>query len=332
MNYIESSKSYTGTQLETIFFRPMLTGASAEELGIRVLYNMPVPTTVHLWDGANDILKSNASAGWSGGVKSTKVQKTVDMKRVKAEMGFSAADYYSLVFENLAMQADINMDDLSGTDLETAETDIFRRSIAESIRATMWVGDTTRQTGGYDTFDGLLKCIDNAITAEDITPLEYYESNLSSASYALTIFDKLWDDSDERIKDSKSGGNLAYFVTSDIYNLYEKALDDAGVDASYNDTINGRTGLMYHGIPVIDLHIGSYISLYPEMTSFAMLTDRRNFVMAVNTTDTPGSEIRMWYNPDEMENRQRAIFAIGCLVLDESLISIAILTEEDEDL
>ncbi len=330
MNYIESSKSYAGTQLETIFFRPMLTGASAEELGIRVLYNMPVPTTVHLWDGESNILKSNASAGWSGGVKSTKVQKTVDMKRVKAEMGFSAADYYSLVFENLAMQSDINMDDLSGTDLEAAETDLFRRSIAESIRATMWVGDTTRQTGGYDTFDGLLKSISAAITAEDITPIEYTETNIASASYALTIFDKLWEGSDERIKDSKSGGNLAYFVTSDIYNLYEKALDDAGVDASYNDTINGRTGLMYHGIPVIDLHIGSYISLYPEMASFAMLTDRRNFVMAVNTNDVPGSEIRMWYNPDEMENRQRAIFAIGCLVLDESLLSIAVLESDDE--
>jgi len=28
----------------------------------------------------------------------------------------------------------------------------------------------------------------------------------------------------------------------------------------------------------------------------------------------------MWYNPDEMENRQRASFLIGCEILDESLI------------
>lgn len=117
MNYIESSKSYTGAELETVFFRPMLTGESAQELGIRMLYNMPVPTTVHLWSGQSDILKSHTSSGWDGSTKSAKVQKTIDMRRVKAEMGFSAADYYSLIFENLSIQAEVNLDYLTGTEL-----------------------------------------------------------------------------------------------------------------------------------------------------------------------------------------------------------------------
>lgn len=29
MNYIENAKQYTGSELETVFFRPMLTGGSA---------------------------------------------------------------------------------------------------------------------------------------------------------------------------------------------------------------------------------------------------------------------------------------------------------------
>ncbi len=331
MNYIESSKSYTGSELETVFFRPMLTGASAQELGIKVLYNMPVPTTVHLWSGQNDILKSHTASGWDAEASTARVQKSVDMKRVKAEMGFSAADYYSLVFENVATQAEINLDDLTGTELEKCETELFRRSIAESIRATMWVGDTNRTSGDYSTFDGFIKAINAAITAEDITPLEYTDTNIAAASYSLTLFDNLWNDADERVKDSKGEGQLAYFVTSDIYNLYEKALDAAGVDASYTDSINGRVGLMYHGIPVIDLRVGSYLSACSLIESFAMLTDRRNLVMAVNTADYPGSEIRMWYNPDEMENRQRAIFAAGCTILDETLIAIAVKGEEQED-
>ena len=45
--------------------------------------------------------------------------------------------------------------------------------------------------------------------------------------------------------------------------------------------------------------------------------------MAVNTADYPGSEVRMWYNPDEMENRQRATFMVGCEVLDENLVVLA---------
>ena len=39
---------------------------------------------------------------------------------------------------------------------------------------------------------------------------------------------------------------------------------------------------------------------------------------------SPGSEVRMWYNPDEMENRQRAVFAIGCEILDEELVTAGI--------
>ncbi|MFI3289142.1 MAG: hypothetical protein SNH55_04395 [Rikenellaceae bacterium] len=323
MNYIESSKSYTGSELETVFFRPMLTGPSAQELGVKVLYNMPVPTTVHLWSGQSNILASHTASGWDATTSGAKVQKTVDMKRVKAEMGFSAADYYSLVFEDLATQAEVNMDDLTGTQLEASETELFRRSIAESIRATMWIGDTSRTTGGYDTFDGFLTKIDDAVTAKTLTPITYTATNIATASYALTLFDALWSNADDRVKDAKGEGQLAYFVTSDIYNLYEKALDASGVDSSYTDTINGRTGLMYHGIPVIDLRIGSYLSDLSLDESFAILTDRRNFVMVVNTADFPGTEIRMWYNPDEMENRQRAIFAVGCEILDTSLIAMA---------
>ncbi len=325
MSYIESSKSYTGAELETVFFRPMLTGPSAQDLGIRMLYNMPVPTTVQLWSGQSDILASHTTTGWDATTKGAKSQKNIDMKRVKAEMGFSASDYYALVFENLATQAEVNLDDLSGTQLEAAETELFRRSIAESLRATMWVGDTTRTSNKYSTFDGFIPKIEEAIDDEDLTAIKYTSTNIATASYSLTIFDALWNGADERVKDMKGEGQLVYFVTSDIYNLYEKYLDSAGVDASYTDSINGRVGLMYHGIPVVDMRIGSYLTELSLTTSMAMLTDRRNLVMAVNTQDFPGTEIRMWYNPDEMENRQRAIFAAGCEILDYDLISIAVL-------
>ena len=50
MSFLESAKQYTGSDLEPIFFRPILSGDSARELGVRVLYNMPVPTTIQLWD------------------------------------------------------------------------------------------------------------------------------------------------------------------------------------------------------------------------------------------------------------------------------------------
>ena len=102
MTYLENSKQYTGSDLENIFFRPMLTGESAQDLGVRVLYNMPQPTHVQLWDGQRNILQKFTSAGWAGGKAATKYEKTVNLNRVKAELGFSAANYFSMVYEKVS--------------------------------------------------------------------------------------------------------------------------------------------------------------------------------------------------------------------------------------
>jgi hypothetical protein len=75
MSFLESAKQYTGSDLETIFFRPILSGDSARELGVRVLYNMPVPTTIQLWDGQRNVLQKYSAAGWTGGNAATKLQK-----------------------------------------------------------------------------------------------------------------------------------------------------------------------------------------------------------------------------------------------------------------
>ncbi len=329
MSYIVSAKSYTGNDLSTIFFRPMLTGPSAEELGVKILYNMPLPTTIQLWKGQDNVLQPYTTNGWSGGSSATKQQKTLSLGRVKAELGFSAADYFSLVFEQIASRSDVNMDDLSGTELEVAETELFSRSIAESIRATMWVGDTSASSG-YNTFNGFLKSINDFADSKYIPAQPYYDSRLEDVDFAVDCFDTTWSGANQNLKDLKGEGQLAYFVTSDIYCLYEKYLDSKGVDSAYVDSINGRPTLMYHGIPVIDIRIGSYLSQTSFHQSFCLLTDRRNLVMAVNTSDFPGAEIRMWYNPDEMENRQRAVFMAGCDVVDEELLSYAYTVAEED--
>ena len=82
---------------------------------------------------------------------------------------------------------------------------------------------------------------------------------------------------------------------------------------------NGRPMLYYHGIPVVELPASQY-GLH-RAQSFCILTDRRNLVLALNTADSPEKEIKMWYNPDEMENRQRVVFLAGTAVVDPELVS-----------
>jgi hypothetical protein len=315
MGLIENTKTYTGNDLETIFFRPILNGENAEQLGIRMLYNMPVPTTIQLWSPRTDILQEY-EAGWRGGDAADRVQKTIEMQKVKAEVGFSASDYFQQVYERIVARADVNLDDLTGTELESAETEMFRAAIAESLRAQMWLGDTAATQ--YSLFDGFIKLVKSyGCKVVDFSDQGWQDDKVAE------VFKSMWSAADSRLRALKKDGHLAFFVTSEVYDAYESFLDQFGGDSAYTDVVTGRHELSYHGIPVIDMHVSQLPGFSDKLKQTCILTDRRNLVLAVNTNDYPGAEVRMWYNPDEMENRQRATFLAGCEILDEELVVTA---------
>ncbi len=314
MGIIQEPKSYSGRDLETIFFRPMITGENSEQLGIRTIYNMPVPTSIQLWSPQSDVLQPY-SAGWSGGASAVRKQKEIAMTKVKAEVGFSASEYFNQVYELITNNAEVSMDDLTGSELEKAETEMFRAAIAESLRVMMWLGDTDANENNL--FDGLLKLTElYPCKIADLTDCGWCPEAV------LDVFSRVWQTADPRLRALKKEGQLVFFVTSDIYDAFEAYLDQFGGDNSYSDLTTGRRELHYHGIPVIDMNISHLITTNTQPR--CILTDRRNLVLAVNTSDYPGAEVRMWYNPDEMENRQRATFLAGCEVLDEELVVRAV--------
>ena len=121
------------------------------------------------------------------------------------------------------------------------------------------------------------------------------------------------------LKGIAADGQLVFFVSSDIYDAYHFYLEEKGVVDAVADTTNSRPALSFHGIPVVEISPSRY-DLY-RAHSFCILTDRRNLVLALNTADSPEKEIRMWYNPDEMQNRQRVVFLAGTAIIDPDLIS-----------
>ncbi len=322
MSQITEPKNYQGKELETVFFRPMLTGDGAQDLGIRVLYNMPVPTVLHTWRAATDVLKPFAG-GWTGGVASEKVQKQVDLKRVKSEMGYSAADYFNMVYEKIAAGPRADLEDLSGTELEEAETQLFRAALAESIRTTMWIGATKRTDGPYNTFDGFLSLLlkDFMGDVQTVNMVDIDSADSDDETAGDNMLKTVWDNASIQLKEAKSEGNLVFFVTSDVYTKYEESLDSATLEAAYIARQEGRPSLSWRGIPVVDMKVSGYLQNIPDMSNtWIVLTDKRNLTLAVNTADFPGTEVSMWYNADEMQNRQRAVFAAGCEFLLPELI------------
>ena len=318
---IENAKTYSGQEVETIFFRPSFCGKSAEELGVHVIYNMPIPTTIQILSHKGRILDQFAS-GWTGGTSANKSQKTIPMTKVKAESAYSASDYASMVFEYITNSSDVNLGDLTGTELEKAETELFRKAIVEDVYATMWVGDEVGEFSDYSTFEGFLPTLVRA--TENGTTLKYKIEQTLPEQSVVEHLRKAWTEADESLRALASEGNLVFYVSSDIYDEYQFHLDDNGSGMSYSESQSGRPQLFYHGIPVVEVPLAKYT--LDTLGSFCLLTDRRNLVLALNTASSPENEVRMWYNPDEMENRQRAVFLAGTTILDYNLVSGFIVT------
>ena len=314
---IENSKIYDVTDVENIFFRPTFCGKSAEEFGIRILYNMPMPTKVPMFTHNTNILAPYTS-GWQGGTSAEIAEQEIEMIRLKAESACSAENYFSTVYDYILNSSDVNMGDLTGSDLEKAETELFRRALAESVYANTWFGDTEGELSEYTGFTGFIRHI--------LDLKEEYGEALSVVVYdgeqeALTEFllRQSWVAASDDLRSLANDGHLAYFVSSDIYDAYQFILDSNGSSNAYSEKTGGRPVLRYHGIPLVEVPSQKYNLNLGH--SFCILTDSRNLVLALNTNDSPEKEIRMWYNPDEMENRQRVVFLAGTTIADRNLLS-----------
>ena len=259
MTYLENSKQYTGSDLENIFFRPMLTGESAQDLGVRVLYNMPQPTHVQLWDGQRNILQKFTSAGWAGGKAATKYEKTVNLNRVKAELGFSAANY-SLdgLREGLVAGQHPHGRPL-GHRARTGRNGAFRKqALAENIRVTTRIGDTTAASG-YNTFgDRTAEAHLNGLVDDDgVYNFSYQAAALEDPAYGGRAVRQVVGRG--RSPDGPQGrldAGLLRLVGHSPPST-EKYSDAKGADAAYADADETRRRtLAYHGIPVVDVKAG----------------------------------------------------------------------------
>ena len=312
---IENSKTYDVNDVENLFFRPSFCGNAAEDLGIRVIYNMPLPTKVPVFTHNNDILKP-FSSGWQGGSSSTMVQKEIKMHKVKAESAYSAEDYFSTIYELVTNSADTNLGDLTGTELEKAETELFRRAIADSIYASTWFGDMSGSVSSRENFSGFFHHIIDGVESGENYHVELCNDDVEMP--IIQILRESWNMASDELRALASDGQLVFFVSSDIYDAYHFYLEENGVTL-YNNDSTSRPILKYHGITLVEVPTKQYnVAL---AYSFCILTDRRNFVLALNTADAPEKEIRMWYNPDEMENRQRVVFLAGTTIVDPALVS-----------
>ena len=262
---IENPKTYSGRELENIFFRPMLTGPDALDLGIKVMYNMPVPTTLNFWRRSGDILQPYGT-GWTGSTAADRYQKSIEMSKVKAEIGYSAADYFSMVFEKITNSADVNLGDLTGTELEKAETELnpqYERGTLAEVYALI---DKDLQEG--------LPLINDAIYS-----VPKYHFNQKAAYTFASRFYLFYGEFEKAIECADVVlGSAPAEMLRDYVALKALPRNEEVVPVQYNSTENKNNLLVHTGYSSLGIYIGPYYTGKRHTHGHAlMVTELLNF-------------------------------------------------------
>ena len=131
---------------------------------------------------------------------------------------------------------------------------------------------------------------------EQEIPTEMYES--VSADNADERLRSVWDNASEELRNMRSEGQLAFFVTTDVYGAYEDSLEVADNEAAYRVRQDGPGSLMFKGIPVIDMKLGGYLAKYYDLgVSFILLTDRRNLPAEAASPFPSSATMWRWHSP-----------------------------------
>jgi hypothetical protein len=205
-----------------------------------------------------------------------KYSVSLEFGRTKHELSTPADEYFNEVME----KAERPYDDFDSISIEQAECELLQKSLTTKIKHDFW----SRVIEKLDEYD----------------PETWQYAHKEEDKSIVTIFECLYSYTQEQTNIlSFSKEDLGLFVSSDVYKQYELYLDN--FVEFWRACIMSKE-LAFRGIRLYD--IGK------TEQPIAILTPKKNLVLALNIQDFPGCEVRMWYNPDDVKNRQRAVFAM----------------------
>jgi len=150
-----------------------------------------------------------------------------------------------------------------------------------------------------------------------------------SSGESEDIFKELYETSNKVLKATPK--NEKYMLVTDtILENYISYLESLGTERAQIQLENGQSLHQYRGIPIIPLsweidleadfaHASGENPAYPHRVIY---TNQDNLVLGLNSLNS-WSETRMWYNPDEEENRFRSKFEMGVQYVHNELSSVA---------
>lgn len=235
------------------------------------------------------------------------------------------ADVFTSTFYDQARKSGLNVNDLTGTEIETLTLDIVRTAMKEDFFRIISLSETASPDAHYQQLDGLWRTIFNNVNSYCISVRE----TIGSGSLATdAAHDKLWElfeDAPNVLKQLPESDRV-FYVTGSIYDNLLRTYSKLGqTEAQFRNLVDGQQRLMFNGIPVIPMRSWDrWISA--DFGSFAphriVYTTPKNHIIGIEA-DSDFNQIEMWYEKKEEINYIRGKYRAGYLFFHCDYIAVA---------
>lgn len=332
---------WTGTDVEEIFFRPRYKDMKPEDLGFRIVFTESKVKRLHFMGKLGKILMAYAS-GFQGGASGNKYVREFTVKEFKAEIAYDRHDYDDTMFE-IFFRDGIQQNDIDGTKVMEAEQKVFSEALDSDTVRYFWLGKTSKVHIAAGTYpDGTAYAIGdpdkyynqvNGVLEEiyavaSATPTADQVKKITmpvlGTDDAMDTMKAMLLGSTPVLKSLKDSGQLRFYATDDFIQNYEDTLTADGTEAAHAAVINGVSTYKWNGIPIQRLGVDQYLAddFSGVPTTICILSTPENLGLVLNARDSKAS-VRMWFNEDENERRQRAQFKMKPDFILPELVTIA---------
>jgi|GEM_PF-2816457 len=142
--FITAGSEYHGKENMDINLRPRFFGTSPQAMGIRVIDAQGASSVKLTFFGKIKKILMPYVAGFQGGTAASKYQKKLTLVEFKAENEYDKHDYANMILEQIVNKGGINQNDITGTDVMTAERTVFFDAVTADVFANFWLGNTAK--------------------------------------------------------------------------------------------------------------------------------------------------------------------------------------------
>jgi hypothetical protein len=323
------SVTYSAKDSKELFFKPVFNDPDLKA-AFNVRTDIQNQEKVYMVGSLSKITKkyqscSNSETARTNDTRSIPItEKTITTVPLEVNLEL-CADVFTATFLDQVRKSGLDVNDLTGTQIEEITLQIVRQAMAEDFFRIISFGDTSSVDAHYQQLNGLWRTVFNNINSYCISTRKTIGSGSLGTDAA---HDKLWElyqDAPNVLKQLPESDRV-YYVTGSIYDNLLRTYSKLGqTEAQFTNLVNGQKRMLFNGIPVIPMRSwDTWISA--DLGNFAphriVYTTPKNHIIGIEA-DSDFNEVRTWYQPKEDMNYIRAKYRAGYQFMHCDYIAVA---------